>query len=200
MSATADPARTEILNAIRAARCPDVPLPAPMGAGAAPADLRAAFVAALKAGGGDALSARDADDVARVLHARHPACGSAYSCVPGIPSRDFTPPADGDPHAFESVDLAVVPGVFGVSENGAVWLGGETLRHRSCLFLAQHLAIVLPAAETVATMHDAYARLSRSRIPDFGLFIAGPSKTADIEQCLVIGAHGARSLCVVLVG
>lgn len=200
MSATAEPAKMEILNAIRAARAPEVPLPSVLRAGTEAADLRAAFVAALTAGGGEALPAHAAADAEQVLRARHPAAGCVYSCVPGVPSRDFTPPPDGDPHAFETVDLAVVPGHFGVSENGAIWLGGDTLRHRSCLFLAQHLAIVLPAAEIVATMHEAYARLSRSRIPDFGLFIAGPSKTADIEQCLVIGAHGARSLCVVLVG
>jgi len=48
-------------------------------------------------------------------------------------------------------------------------------------------------------MHDAYARL-RLGAPGFGLFIAGPSKTADIEQALVIGAHGARSATIVLVG
>ena len=47
-------------------------------------------------------------------------------------------------------------------------------------------------------MHAAYERVAA--LPrGYGLFIAGPSKTADIEQALVIGAHGARSCTVFLV-
>jgi L-lactate dehydrogenase complex protein LldG len=48
-------------------------------------------------------------------------------------------------------------------------------------------------------MHQAYERLSFAGA-GFGLFLSGPSKTADIEQSLVIGAHGPRSLTVFLVG
>ena len=47
-------------------------------------------------------------------------------------------------------------------------------------------------------MHEAYERLS-SFDEGYGVFISGPSKTADIEQSLVIGAQGPLSTTVFLV-
>ncbi|HET9593944.1 MAG TPA: LUD domain-containing protein, partial [Anaeromyxobacteraceae bacterium] len=92
-----------------------------------------------------------------------------------------------------------LPGAFAVAETGAVWLDGASLPHRGIFVITQHLALVVPASEIVNDMHEAYAHL-RFDGPGFGLFIAGPSKTADIEQALVIGAQGARSCTVLLVG
>ena len=88
---------------------------------------------------------------------------------------------------------------FGVAENGAVWLPGSRLEVRSALFLAEQVLVVLEKSAIVRDLHAAYARIDMTA-ETFGIFIAGPSKTADIEQALVIGAHGAKELTVVLVG
>ena len=100
-----------------------------------------------------------------------------------------------DPHALENVDFAVLHGHFGVAENAAIWVTDDTLKHRVLYFIPQRLAIVIPASEIVNNMHEAYGRLQVGKHA-FAGFISGPSKTADIEQSLVIGAHGARALTV----
>ncbi|MDF1745850.1 MAG: LUD domain-containing protein [Gimesia sp.] len=103
-----------------------------------------------------------------------------------------------DPHDFKDVDFAILPGEFCVAENGAVWTTNDGGPQRTLYFLSQHVALIVPASEIVPHMHAAYDRLTFEN-PSFGTFMSGPSKTADIEQSLVIGAHGARSLTVFLV-
>jgi L-lactate dehydrogenase complex protein LldG len=104
-----------------------------------------------------------------------------------------------DPHDLASVDVAILRGQFGVAENGSIWLDESDFGgHRVLPFITQHLIIVLDKKRIFNNMHEAYAQLDITKT-GFGLFLAGPSKTADIEQSLVIGAHGARSLVVLLV-
>ena len=60
------------------------------------------------------------------------------------------------------------------------------------------MLVVPRKAHSSRRLHDAYARIDAAAHA-FGWFLAGPSKTADIEQALVIGAHGPCAATVVLV-
>lgn len=103
-----------------------------------------------------------------------------------------------DPHDLENLDFVVYPGEFAVAENGAVWLTDRDLKHRVVFFITQFLVLVVERSSIVSTMHQAYAKAQIPQ-PGFGLFLSGPSKTADIEQSLVIGAHGCRELQVFVI-
>ncbi len=100
-----------------------------------------------------------------------------------------------DVHQLETVNLAILKGSLGVAENGAIWLSENQMLYRVLPFITQHLILIIEEKSLVSNMHEAYKKINIMQ-EGFGAFIAGPSKTADIEQSLVIGAHGARSLQV----
>lgn len=97
------------------------------------------------------------------------------------------------PHDLEDLDILILETNLAVAENGAIWLDDTKMPMRVLPFITKHLVIVLQEKDLLGYMHEAY-----DKIKDFGygVFISGPSKTADIEQSLVIGAHGALSLTV----
>lgn len=96
---------------------------------------------------------------------------------------------------LENLDIVILEGAFGVVENGAVWIADSQIPVRVMPFITQHLIFVINERSLVETMHEAYNNES-VRSEEFGVFISGPSKTADIEQSLVLGAQGAMSLTV----
>ena len=100
---------------------------------------------------------------------------------------------------LEPLDKVYISGTLGVAENGAVWLEESKMVNRLLPFICQHLVIMLDANKIVANMHEAYGQITIDK-EGYGVFLAGPSKTADIEQSLVIGAHGSRSLKLYLLG
>lgn len=196
-------ARSEILRAIRRHTPPHVPLPALEGNWIRYPDAVGQFTTMLQAVGGTALSAEDRSALAERLRdlPEFVAARRICSLVDEVPSQGVDLEQIDDPHDLADLDFAIVPAAFGVAENGAVWIDAATVKHRVIYFLAQHVAVVLPAREIVHNMHEAYERLGGAPFaePGFGMFLSGPSKTADIEQSLVIGAHGIRSLTVLLV-
>jgi L-lactate dehydrogenase complex protein LldG len=160
-------------------------------------DAEARFAEVLETVGGTfcrVASVQQADEQLRQLDAWK-AASVRCSVVHGLGDSTFDLDSIDDPHALENIDYAVLRGHFGVAENAAIWVTDDAVRHRVLYFIPQHLSIVIPSGQIVHNMHEAYARIKVGQHA-FAGFISGPSKTADIEQSLVIGAHGARSLMV----
>jgi L-lactate dehydrogenase complex protein LldG len=149
--------------------------------------------------GGRAIRVAGPDSINKLL-ADQPIFTDArqvVSLVPGVGRTTIDWDSIDDPHALGELDLAILPGEFAVAENAAIWISDARIRHRVVYMICEHLMIVLPASQVVHNLHEGYARLQFGQA-EFGCWLAGPSKTADIEQSLVIGAHGPRSLTVFL--
>lgn len=106
--------------------------------------------------------------------------------------------AEADPRTYEDIELAVIKAELAVAENGAVWLTEQRMGQRIIPYICQHLGVVVDAASIVPTLHEAYQKIGVGDY-GFGAFIGGPSKTADIEQALVLGAHGPISMTVFII-
>jgi L-lactate dehydrogenase complex protein LldG len=190
-------ARNVILAAVRAARPPAVARPEPLW----PASHREhalsrldAFTAAATAAGATVTPATRRD-VARVVAGAIDGTASVLSFAAGVTS---TTSSHGDAHILDTLDVFVCESSLGVAENGAVWIATSDTVLRGALFLAARVVIVVRETELVDDLHQAYERID-VRSHSFGVFVSGPSKTADIEQSLVIGAHGPKALTLVVV-
>lgn len=191
-------ARDEILRAVRAALPPAVSRPEgsyhPFQAQGESEDRITRFTHSSVASGALVLTC-ESDSAACVRDA----AADARKVLSLLPSLASTVASTLDRSTLTSLDLFVCAASVGVAENGALWFATADRSHRAAMFLAERVIIVVSADAIVSDMHEAYTRIN-VRATSFGSFVAGPSKTADIEQALVVGAHGPKELTVIISG
>jgi L-lactate dehydrogenase complex protein LldG len=150
----------------------------------------------LEAMGGRSFEVVDGAAARAKVEELYPAARVVCSAVPEVPGTRRIEDVR-DPHELDGVDVGVARSPLGVAEAGAVWLTQTELVVDALGVLSQHLVVLLDPAAVVETLHDAYGRLDLAASP-YGVYLAGPSATGDIEGVIIHGAQGARSLTVLL--
>ncbi|GAA4451877.1 LUD domain-containing protein [Nibrella saemangeumensis] len=189
--------RDQIIAKVRANKPQPLPLPEIPDFQPDPDQTFTRFAEALAFVGGQLVELHTGQAVADVVRERFPDAKRIAASVPLEGIHLMPVSVNTVKEELEQVDVAVLAGVFAVGENAAIWVPESNMLHRALPFITQHLVLVIDRNTLVATMHEAYRQIEKKTL-SYGVFIAGPSKTADIEQSLVIGAHGARSLTVIV--
>lgn len=160
-------------------------------------DIIESYKTVLKGIGGDPVEVADYTEIIKYIKSNYNLEKRLITTLPELSEIASLEWKNTDPHSLENVELTVIKAHFGVAENSGLWVTDDILGQRVAPFIAQYLAIIVHKSDIVRTMQQAYDRIGNQEY-GFGTFIAGPSKTADIEQSLVLGAHGARGLIVFL--
>ncbi len=163
------------------------------------------FMNMVKSVGGNAIDVSKDTDINKLIKELYPDAKEIASNLPEITIATRNPDEVGRARDLNGTDVGIVRGMFGVAENGCVWIP-QQMKEKAVCFISENLIILLDKTQIVNNMHEAYARLSKGEgcganqfnEYGYGSFISGPSKTADIAQVLVMGAQAARSATVLL--
>ena len=191
--------REEILDRIKRSKPSIVPLPEiDLNKFKVETNLLNDFITNLESTGGKAIQLKDRNEIISNIKKLFPDAKEFISAVEGIELSTMDISRITSAKELDKLDIAILEGQFGVAENGAVWLSDKNFQHRSIPFICANLIIILDKNKIFENMHEALLLLKNFN-ERYGVFISGPSKTADIEQSLVIGAQGPLSLTIFLI-
>ena len=141
---------------------------------------------------------RDANRPAEVVVAPHPDLQGLNWAV-GAPVLGVTYGASGADTA-----VGVSRALVGVAETGTLMLRSGPDSPTTLNFLPETHIVAVPASAIVGAYEDAWDMLRTEQgdgaVPRSVNLVTGPSRTADIEQTLQLGAHGPKNLHIVVVG
>ena len=155
------------------------------------------FIKMSEAVGGQVIEVDPDRDINTLIRELFPEAKEIASNLPEITIATRNPDTIGRARDLNGTDVGIIRGMFGVAENGCVWIP-QQMKEKAVCFISENLIILLPKSQIVNNMHEAYRRIQFNDY-GYGTFISGPSKTADIAQVLVMGAQAARSVTILLI-
>jgi L-lactate dehydrogenase complex protein LldG len=103
---------------------------------------------------------------------------------------------------FEQAEVGITLCEALIARNGSVMVSNQNAAGRRLSIFPHHHIVIARTGQLVLDLKDAFAMLKNkygNQIPSMVSNITGPSRTADIEKTLVLGAHGPKELFVFLI-
>ncbi len=188
--------KEELLDKLRRNTREQYDMPSTEIDGIAYDDTIAQFIAMSETVGSRVVTAKEGESLDDIVRQAYPEAKNIASNLKELTIATLNPDTVAEAQDLNGIDVGVVCGQIGVAENGCVWIP-QSMKEKAVCFICEYLVIVLPKSGIVNNMHEAYERIEMPKT-GLGTFISGPSKTADIEQALVMGAQAARCVTVVL--
>lgn len=195
---------------------PQVPLPPEISfeePSASPETLADQFCAELRALGGEATVVPDTKACARAIEAYLKTLGARRVAAQSSPipvslgdafrGLEVAPANDLSSTDLERCDASIVEAWALVADTGSAILLASSYEERLLPYLQRVCVIVAPLSRLHATLDAgalaSIATATRQRERGEAVIVTGPSRTADIEKVLVLGAHGPAHLAVFLI-
>lgn len=159
-------------------------------------DPAAQFRMTAEAMGARIIELGENDDINQVIKNAYPDAETFCTNIPGITIATSNPDTVPSAASLNGTDVGIVRGEYGVAENGCIWVE-QTMKERAVCFISENLVILMERDKVVSNMHEAYPHM-KFNSNGYGVYISGPSKTADIAQVLVTGAQAARTVTIIL--
>jgi len=179
----------------------------PGRAAVAGAKAVAAFTARLKAASITLSEAAELSDVPRLaadyLRANNLPARLRMGADPALAPLNWTGLEIPGGRAEGTDEVSLTKAFAGIAETGTLVLTSGPDNPTSLNFLPETEIVVVSAADVVGGYEEAWDRLRAAfpaGLPRTVNWVSGPSRTADIEQTIVMGAHGPRRLHVIMCG
>lgn len=167
-------------------------------------DLLARFIRKFESRAGTTAQVASLADVPAAVEAYRAGLGLPQRAAVGRGLSTLPWPADWQIHHDRAgIDeaLSVSPALVAIAETGSVLLAAGPDSPTTHNFVPDDHVVVLSASNIVGHFEEAWATL-RTRpagMPRATNIISGPSRTADVEQTIQLGAHGPRRMHVIIV-
>ncbi len=164
------PSKETILTKIKSNRpnlwpLPDVPIFETLAT-----DKKKLFIQILERGGSKVHCIDDSTQIHQVITTHFPEDKRMVSSLPFLEGIERISTLH--PDFYEGTEVAIIEGLIGVAENGALWVTENELGYVRVLpFIAQHLVMVISEKNIVGTMHEAYKKLGLPTTAGFGVII-----------------------------